>query len=768
MLRAPFCSRIEQRLSCLLSRTHPSALRCALFGITVLQKIPPSSGLRRMSVRRIWFALTLIIVGTAAVLGTVVLGLGFNGWPSWLLMTASGTILSSLFWIWPRAAHDDAETAALRAELVDKKTGLREQTENFEQARAVLLAVLESRGQRLDERERDLVSRFARFHEFLEYPIEDVHAERTSGELQQLCDQDRRVRVLLEKEGERIYEKIRHNGYSVDGKLDVLLVRDEALQLVLQVAKIYKPNSENPLLETSFEQLARAASRICLHVLVLLEQLPVQVQQYSISTLYGYIRKAIVGYGMYQKAAPWLTYLSRGMYAGRMVATTNPLALGTWWLATEVGKRGAQKVLENAIDRQAISTLQELVTVIGIEVAGIYGTGIRQRDPAWLLGTELVELIHAFPASGDSLKHGLRQVTALPLRSEYDRIYLYRCLADHKSAGLQLADSAMLTREERESIAKHLEQFFGSHIHGATDANLKRWRDGFEQRFDLRLNMDSPARQVSTSRSVQIESAARSLSAFLGSVMTLQREKATETVKAMKTVSLLPEPQRPALLHELMKVSEQARYEPPELDPVSEITDAFLADLASCCTVSETPDEHIEQLVAETFSYFRRSVKDFRSAIESAWKHRVRGHCQDKTLADSLPHGAARAFFEHRLPDEQLCFCYDGLGFRLEDAVTPLADALLFGVAGQNAVKRGALVVSAEIPSSVLWQAAAPLQIVRSPGLLIDDARIQQGRWASSDAGQAAAAPAADLVISGSVRGGRYRTYFKELLAFGE
>ena len=721
-----------------------------------------------MSVRRIWIALTLIIVGTAAVLGTVVFGLGFNGWPSWLLLTATATFLSSLFWLWPRASHDDAETAALRATLNEQKIGLRAQTENFEQARAVLLAVLESRGQRLDERERDLVSRFARFHEFLEYPIEDVHAERTSGQLQQLCEQDRRVRQLLEREGERIYEKIRQNGYSVDGKPDVLLMRDEALQLVQQVAKIYKPNSMNPLLETSFEQLARAASRICLHVLVLLEQLPVQVQQYSISTLYGYIRKAIVGYGMYQKAAPWLTYLSRGMYAGRMVATTNPLALGTWWLATEVGKRGAQKVLENAIDRQAISTLQELVTVIGIEVAGIYGTGIRQRDPAWLLGTELVELIHAFPASGDSLKHGLRQVTALPLRSEYDRIYLYRCLADHKSAGLQLADSAMLTREERESIATQLEQFFASHIHGATEANLKRWREGFEHRFDLRLKMDKQTQEASTSRTQQIDSAAKSLSTFLGSVMTLSGPTQKAALSSLKTIALLSESQRQALLQEWLAVHDGIRFEPPELDPVSEITDAYLADLAVCSTVSETPVEHIELLVAETFSYFRRPVKDARKAIASAWQLRVRLWCQDAALAEALSPGAARAFFEHRQPDEQLCFCYDGLGFRREDAVMPLADSVLLGVVGKTSMMRRAFVVSVEVPSAVQWQSAAPLQIVRSPGLLIDDARIQQGQWMPSEAGQAVAPPAADLVISGSVRGGRYLNYFKELLAFGE
>ena len=721
-----------------------------------------------MFARRVGIALTLIISGTAAVLGTVVFGLGFSGWPSWLLLTATAALLSSLCWVWPRASDDDAETAALRTALVAQKAGLREQNENFEQARAVLLAVLESRGQRMDERERDLVSRFARFHEFLEYPIEDVHAERDSGELQQLCEQDRRVRQLLEKEGERIYEKIRRNGYTVDGKLDVLLIRDEALQLVQHVAKIYKPGSANPLLETSFEQLARAASRICLHVLVLLEQLPVQVQQYSISTLYSYIRKAIVGYGMYQKAAPWLTYLSRGMYAGKMAATTNPVALGTWWLATEVGKRGAQKVIENVIDRQAIATLQELVTVIGIEVAGIYGTGFRQRDPAWLLGTELVELIHAFPASGDSLKHGLRQVTALPLRSEYDRIYLYRCLADHKSAGLQLADSAMLTREERESIAKQLEQFFASHIHGATVANLKRWRDGFEQRFDLRLKMDAQTRPMSTSRTQQIESALRSLIAFFGSVLSVQRKPMTDALQSLKTVALLPEPERQALLKELIEDAEGARFEPPELDPVSEITNAFLADLAVCCTVSETPVEHIELLVAETFSYFRHSVKDARAAIESAWQQRVRGRCHDPALADSLPPGAARAFFEHRLPDEQLCFCFDGLGFRREDSVTPLADAKLLGVAGKDIANRRAFVVSAETPSVLLWQSTAPLLIVRSPGLLIDDARIQQGKWIPWDAAATAAAPTADLVISGSVRGGRYRNYFKDLLVFSE
>lgn len=135
----------------------------------------------------------------------------------------------------------------------------------------------------------------------------DVHAEKSSGQLQKLSEQDRQVRQLLEAEAERVYEQIRRNAYTVNGKVDLETIRNEGLQLIQKVARIYQPNSQNPLLETSFEQLARAASRACLHVLVLLEQLPVSVQHYNANKLYSYMQKAIASYGVYQKASPWFS-----------------------------------------------------------------------------------------------------------------------------------------------------------------------------------------------------------------------------------------------------------------------------------------------------------------------------------------------------------------------------------------------------------------------------------------------------------------------------
>lgn len=73
---------------------------------------------------------------------------------------------------------------------------------------------------------------------------------------------------------------------------------------------------------------------------MLLEQLPLNVQTYSLGTLYTWVRRAVIGYGVYQKASPWLKYASRGLYAGRLLATASPLSLGAMWAASELGRRG--------------------------------------------------------------------------------------------------------------------------------------------------------------------------------------------------------------------------------------------------------------------------------------------------------------------------------------------------------------------------------------------------------------------------------------------
>ena len=712
---------------------------------------------------RFWIAAGLITLASVSIIFVAISSLTITSPACWGLLAAAAIAESSLFWIWPHRNGLDSDVAASRAKLSSDQLQLRARLEEFERVRQSLQTEIGFRADRLEERERDLASRMTRFHEFLEYPLMDVHAEKSSGQLQKLSEQDRQVRQLLETEAERVYEQIRRNAYTVNGKVDLETIRDEGLQLIQKVARIYNPNSRNPLLETSFEQLARAASRICLHILVLLEQLPVSVQHYNANKLYGYMQKAIASYGVYQKASPWFSYLSRGLYAGRLLSASNPAALGAWWLATELGKRGAQKVIENVVDRQAIATLHDLVTVIGVEVAGIYGTGFRQRDAGWIMGTELVELIHCFPMSGESLKHGLQQITTLPLRSEYDRIYLYRCLAEHRSAGLQLADPAMLTREEREGIARFLETFFVSHIHGANASNLKKWREALEHRFDLRLTLAGVHPSRSESEQYELQAALNALAGCLQSVAGVSVTNAIHALSELKVSTRIADSDRSTVIASTCRSTAGVPFEPPALDPGTDITNEFLSDLAICCTVSEHPSETVETLACEVSRYFRRPAQDMQNSIEAAWRSRVRTYASDPSVPDHLGNGIARAFFELRREQEQLVFCYGDLKQMKGDTAEALPNSWLLGLELPDHSNRRALVIECSREPEILWEAAYPLQTTRIPGLFLDDARIAGGKWLRDSN---VTAVSSDLAISGSLRGGRFQTYFRDLLQF--
>jgi hypothetical protein len=713
--------------------------------------------------RRFWTAAILITIASIAVIVIAVGRLSTASPAWWTLLTAAAIGQSSLIWLWPRHSDFDAEVKTLRITLASEQKRLVQQQEEFDRVRQTVHTELESREARLEERERDLATRFARFHEFLEYPLVDVHAEKPPDELQKLSEQDRLVRQLLEKEAERVYEKIRRNGYTVNGKVDLNAIREEAMAMIQQVARIYNPDSQNPLLETSFDQLARAASRICLHVLVLLEQLPVSVQHYNANRLYGYIQKAIASYGVYQKASPWLAYATRGMYAGRMLSATNPVTLGAWWLATELGKRGAQKVVENVVNRQAVATLHDLVTVIGVEVAGIYGTGFRQRDAGWVFGAELVELIHCFPISGETLRNGLRQITALPLRSEYDRIYLYRCLADHRSVGLQLADPAMLTREEREIIARNLEAFFSKHVHGTTEANLKKWQDGFERRFDLRLTLDRFGPKKSLSEAAELHAALNGLAGFLESAAGLSETEAIDALDGLNIPLRIESQNRSTTIAEACRQAAGVPFEPPGLDPTSEVTKEFLLDIATCCTVSEQPNKQLEMLACEVNHYFRRTAQHMRDSVGAAWRSRVKIHSSNPLISENLNDDVARAFFELRRENEELAFCYGDLSRLESETLRPLQKTWLLGLQSPDQSRRRAIAVECEYDSKVIWNCDGLLKIVRTPGLIVDNARIVGGIWHESTL---MVGSHIDLVVSGRLRGGRFGSYFKDLLAF--
>lgn len=633
----------------------------------------------------------------------------------------------------------------------------------IDRLRTETLAVLEDRARRVGERERDLTQRLVRFQEFLEYPGDDPHLTQSPAELQQLTEQDRAVQELLDAEAERVYEKIRGNGYSRDGVVDLAAIRADAEDLILRIARIYRPDSQQPLLETSFEQLARAASRICLHTLVLLEQLPINVQQYTISELYRYLRQATSAWETFRKASPWMRHLSRGVYAGRLLSTTNPVALGAWWLASEVGRRGASRMIESWVDRQAVAVLHDLVTVMGVEVASVYGQGFRHRDAAWVEGCELVELLHRFPPSREALREALNRITRLPLQNEYDRIYLYRCLATQRSPGYRLADSSLLARSQREGIAAGLEQFFERCVHGTSQDSVDAWRAELEERLDLRLRLRTKSAESPRSTDQLRHAALASLHDFATGIIGLSSEDATTAIRSTALG-------RTATAEDLQKLRASAAasasgtaFHPPDLDPADPLTTAWLEDLAGLTARHAVAEDHVLEVVRQAGAWFRRPQAEINRLIDEQCLACLRETADEGGVHSGLTGDDARAILAARHLGERLRFTYPNVARCVGDESDPLPGAWLAGF--HNADRHTLRTVLLQITNGVaeeLWNHTGPLRIERRRSLLLDGAEIAEGRW--SEAAGGASAPGT-LVVAGSLRGGRFSTYFRPLLA---
>ncbi|MEP3480342.1 MAG: hypothetical protein ABJZ55_13915 [Fuerstiella sp.] len=506
-------------------------------------------------------------------------------------------------------------------------------------------------------RERRLAEKLARHHEVLEFPVASdfQQLEDHSGTL---GEADRKVQELLEAEAAAVYEKIRSNAYRINGKIDASAIRSDVLDLVEQVARIYQPNSKNPLLETSFNQLARAFSRICLHCLVLLEQLPLDVRNYTLNELFTYFQRAAKAYGTYQQVAPWMQRLGRTAYAGRFAAGANPVTLGAWWLASEVAQRGAKHVVANVVDRQAIAVLHDLVSVVGTEVANIYGPGYRQRDAAWVYGSELSELLSRFPVSRDSLKQALTEMTQLPLKCEYDRIYLYRCLATTKPSGFLLTDSSTLTREQREAIAVGLERFISEVLYGVDQQALQTWASETEARLDLKLRIGSSQDATHQAVDQQVTDCILSIWGFCTSVLAIEKDDLLQPLERLQLLKMLPLLQRQQLLTDLT-AGKIVEYSIPDLDPASTLLPIYLQDLYASAVGTRHCHQHHSDLLLETAMHFRLSRDDAMQLMVSTCRNELSIHPESATVAKSLTDQQSTAAAFCALEHEELkdAFC---------------------------------------------------------------------------------------------------------------
>jgi hypothetical protein len=622
------------------------------------------------------------------------------------------------------AAWFNWAVTAEEVQLEAREQQVAAQLQQIAQGRSLFEQEYLAQTQRLQLREQTLSQRLATYHEWLEFPLPTNLVESApelppnDTELAAFLKKDAALQQLLQSETEALFERIRTNYYAPEGQFQLALLRDDLLQLMTRCAQIYQPQVAQPLLETSLERLLRAWSRTGLQLLVVLDNMPVELHTYNLNRMYQAVRQAVTAYGAYQAVRPYWGYANTAFYVGRLAMGANPLSLGAWWFLSTLGKEGAQALASRLLHRHALAMLQDMVRVIGYEVAATYGGDFRHRDANWIYAAELTELIASFPLSRDSLQHALKEIGALTLRSEYDRMFLTRCLAIGKSAKPEQFHSAqLLTTTERRAIAQRLEKFLVAYIHGKSPKRVQAWQSGVESRLELKLSVEGV--KTSTSRDGQLYEACCSLLGFLTAIKQFEAIEALRLIPHSRVWQELSSEARTRFSQEMLS---QAPYyfAEPDLDPTGDVVAPFLDDLATFAARHPPRGDDMLELLRDCSLYLRQTE---RSAVER-WSKQIETVLRERSAASTMIKGLTLSVMQavlDLLGSEQLIFLYQNVSIK---EAPNMANLWLLGT-----TERIVLFAVENKEPRAYWTADETLTLETQRGIVTRDVLLRGGKW---------------------------------------
>ncbi len=435
--------------------------------------------------RWIWLAFACTLAAAVA-LGSLAVVL----WPH---DTAMGWIL---------AGCGTAIAVSLAAQIISLMRGRRSWRRGGELPEDEAAALIEEQVRALEDQERRLelrelrLARHMRIHQQMldEEAIDLVEVHPSDEELIALVETDRRLMALVEAESQRAFDRVRENRYASDQGVDTGLILKDLRVFVHDVARLYQPDTEDPLLETDVELLAKSISSTALHLLVVIDGLPLDLKSYNIATLYRLIRRATAYYGTYKAVRPYLDHGLTALQAARLALGMNPAAVGATWLAGKVTAQGAKAVGERLLQQQALRLLHDCIRVIGFEAAMVYSGSFRHRDANWVFGAALVNLQLSRGDGVAGQAEAIKTLCKLALRHEFDRVHLLRHLAGGKVVPVERARAeVVMTKKERESVARQLAEHCEATGLDPTDTGFASWRRVAEEQLGVRLPLpDSP------------------------------------------------------------------------------------------------------------------------------------------------------------------------------------------------------------------------------------------------------------------------------------
>ena len=403
----------------------------------------------------------LVMVGVAAFVMREQLGA-----MTWLfaLVPLAG-ILVSMFWLAGQAAEEEAGEALLLAE-----------------------EAIRQEARRLDSRRAEIEKVLLAYGEWMEFPdFEEI--QKVEWATTERSAQDAEVAALMERQADRVLERVSEGYYWEEGQLQTRALLLDFGEFVESIAGIYNPESERAILETNLGELLKSVNRVSLQVILLLEEIPLlDLKDWNLRQVTDKIRTASKVAKKYEDLQPILNPVRYLWQGSKFLLASNPLLAAGWIAGSNLIWKGGKKIGKRSLDGYLLSLVRQVLGIIAWETASIYDRTSRFRDPEWVYGVELAHLVSEFPLERESLRAALRELGALSLRSSYDRIFLYRCVAQHVSPKPErFIQADLMTEDTRKEIVESLTEFFREYVGDTREKKVARWRKDLAKRLEVQV-----------------------------------------------------------------------------------------------------------------------------------------------------------------------------------------------------------------------------------------------------------------------------------------
>ena len=343
---------------------------------------------------------------------------------------------------------------------------------------------IRAEAERMDSKRLKLENVLMAYGELMEYPDFDSLQKEEWATVEKTIE-DKMVADMLDAEADAMLARFSQGVYWEDKKFRARPLLLDLYSYIEKISKVYRPESERPLLETNLESIFKAINRASLQVILLLEELPlIDVKELNLKKISDRVRKASQVYRKYEELSPYLEPVRYLWQGSKLLLASNPLLAAGWIAGSELFWKGGKKYGKKTIDAYLLSLVRQMLGIITWETAGIFDRTYRYRNPDWIYAVELAHLVSVVEFSNKTVRASLKELGSLPLKSTYDRIFLYRCVAQHVSPKPErFAQPDLMTDDVRAEILLRLKKFFSNEVEEATAKQIETWQKGVEKRL---------------------------------------------------------------------------------------------------------------------------------------------------------------------------------------------------------------------------------------------------------------------------------------------